>query len=52
MDIMEKETKKDVDPTSIQIIEHILIRDKDSGHVFVNKRGISAQVKDDEQSKR
>ena len=41
---MNKE-KDIVDPVSIQAIEHLLIRDKDTGEILVNKRDVKRNTK-------
>lgn len=43
---MEKETKEDLqledqmlEPATVQVVDHLLIRDKETGEELVNKRG-------------
>ena len=36
-----------IDPTNINVIDHLLIRDKDTGQVLINKRDIKVIKNDD-----
>jgi hypothetical protein len=47
---MNEDNSKDIDPTSIKIIDHILIRDKETKKELVNKR--DKVLNKDEKSKK
>ena len=37
-----------IDPTNIKVIDHLLIRDKDTGRIIVNKRDTTQVIKNDD----
>lgn len=45
--IMSAIEDKIIDPVTIKVIDHLLIRDKDTGQVLVNKRDTTQVLKND-----